>query len=458
MIARILVLLQEKRYALAREAALAMNAVDIADVFQELHALEAPKTALRLFRLLPKELAAETFSYMESDVQESIIGAISDNELRYILDEMYMDDYVDLVEEMPANVVKRLLANSSEENRSLINQYLQYPEDSAGSIMTNEYVYFKRSVTVHEAFRIIRETGVDKETIYTCYVVSAAHKLEGVVTVRELLLADPDAVVDTIMSENVIRAHTLDDKEQITKLFSKYDMLSLPVVDKEERLVGIITIDDAVDVIQEENTEDFEMMAGMAPSEDAYLKMPVIALAKNRILWLVVLMFSAMISGAMLEHYEAAIASLPLLVSFIPMLMGTGGNCGSQASTMIIRGMALDEIELSDFFRVWWKEARVALLCGAALSAVNFLRIYLQYGALAAAPEPDVIRIAAVVSLALMATVCIAKSLGCILPMLAKRLRLDPALMAAPMITTVTDACSILVFFSLAMAILQDSI
>ena len=456
MIAKVLVLLQEKKYALAKQAVLEMNAVDIAEVFAELHELEAPQTALRLFRLLPKELAAETFSYMESDVQQSIIEAISDNELRFILDDMYMDDYVDLIEEMPANVVKRLLANSSEQNRKLINEYLQYPEDSAGSIMTNEYVYFRRNVTVREAFDVIRKTGVDKETIYTCYVISAERKLEGVVTVRELLLADPEAKVETIMSPNVIHAHTLDDKEEIAKLFSRYDILSLPVVDKEERLVGIITIDDAVDVMQEENTEDFEMMAGMAHSDGTYLKMPVVSLAKNRIIWLLVLMLSAMITGAMLEHYEAAIATLPLLVSFIPMLMDTGGNCGSQASTMIIRGMALDEIEPADFLRVWWKEIRVALLCGGTLSIVNFVRIYLQYNVFAAAPNPDCVRIAAVVSLTLIATVCIAKSLGCILPMLAKKLGLDPALMAAPMITTVTDACSILVFFSLALMILRD--
>ena len=322
--------------------------------------------------------------------------------------------------------------------------------------MTNEYVYFRRNVTVREAFDVIRKTGVDKETIYTCYVISAERKLEGVVTVRELLLADPEAKVETIMSANVIHAHTLDDKEEIAKLFSRYDILSLPVVDKEERLVGIITIDDAVDVMQEENTEDFEMMAGMAHSDGTYLKMPVVSLAKNRIIWLLVLMLSAMITGAMLEHYEAAIATLPLLVSFIPMLMDTGGNCGSQASTMIIRGMALDEIEPADFLRVWWKEIRVALLCGGTLSIVNFVRIYLQYNVFAAAPNPDCVRIAAVVSLTLIATVCIAKSLGCILPMLAKKLGLDPALMAAPMITTVTDACSILVFFSLALMILRD--
>ncbi len=452
MIAKVLVLLQEKKYALAKQAVLEMNAVDIAEVFAELHELEAPQTALRLFRLLPKELAAETFSYMESDVQQSIIEAISDNELRFILDDMYMDDYVDLIEEMPANVVKRLLANSSEQNRKLINEYLQYPEDSAGSIMTNEYVYFRRNVTVREAFDVIRKTGVDKETIYTCYVISAERKLEGVVTVRELLLADPEAKVETIMSANVIHAHTLDDKEEIAKLFSRYDILSLPVVDKEERLVGIITIDDAVDVMQEENTEDFEMMAGMAHSDGTYLKMPVVSLAKNRIIWLLVLMLSAMITGAMLEHYEAAIATLPLLVSFIPMLMDTGGNCGSQASTMIIRGMALDEIEPADFLRVWWKEIRVAVVCGATLAAANFVKLMLVDKMIFG--NPITITVALVICLTLVVTVFAAKVVGCTLPLLAKKIGFDPAVMASPFITTVVDAISLMIYFNFASLLL----
>ena len=446
MIAKVLVLLLEKKYALVKQAVLEMNAVDIAEVFAELHELEAPQTSLRLFRLMPKELAAETFSYMESDVQQSIIEAISDNELRFILDDMYMDDYVDLIEEMPANVVKRLLANSSDENRKLINEYLQYPEDSAGSIMTNEYVYFRRNVTVREAFDIIRKTGVDKETIYTCYVISAERKLEGVVTVRELLLADPNAAVDTIMSTNVIHAHTLDDKEEIAKLFSRYDMLSLPVVDKEERLVGIITIDDAVDVMQEANTEDFEMMAGIAHSDDTYLKMPVVSLAKNRIIWLLVLMFSAMITGAMLEHYEAAIATLPLLVSFIPMLMDTGGNAGSQASVTVIRGLSLNEIEYRDVPKVVFKEIRVALICGITLSAANFVKLLLL--------DKVGVLVAASVCLTLVAAVVIAMIIGCLLPILAKRLGFDPAVMASPFITTIVDAMSLLVYFRVASAIL----
>ena len=360
---------------------------------------------------------------------------------------MYLDDYVDLVEEMPANVVKKLMQVSSPENRKLINEYLRYPEDSAGSLMTNEYVYLKPQLTVSQAFDVIRNTGIDKETIYTCYVISGEKQLEGVVTIRDLLLADPNAKVGDIMNTNVIHAHTLDDREEVAKLFSKYDMISLPVVDNEERLVGIITVDDAVDVLQEENTEDFEKMAGMAPSEEEYLKTPIWKLAKNRIVWLVILMLSSMITGAMLEHFEAAIAAIPLLVSFIPMLMDTGGNSGTQASTMVIRGLALDEIEPRDAARVWFKEIRVALLVSAGLALINFARIAIQYHDVA---------VAAIVSLTLIATVCIAKSLGCLLPMLAKKLKLDPALMATPILTTVTDAASILVYFTLTMNILGD--
>ena len=336
MIAKVLVLLQEKKYALVKQAVLEMNAVDIAEVFAELHELEAPQTALRLFRLMPKELAAETFSYMESDVQQSIIEAISDNELRFILDDMYMDDYVDLIEEMPANVVKRVLKNSSPENRKLINQYLQYPEDSAGSLMTNEYVYLKQTLTVNQALAVIRANGVDKETINKCYVLDDQHHLDGVVSLRDLILADPHARVGDIMRTNVISVNTNDDQEEVAKMFSKYDMLSMPVVDRENRLVGIITIDDVVDVVQDEATEDFEKMAGIVPSEDTYLKTPVFTIFRSRIMWLMVLMVSAMVSGALITHFEGAISTLPILVSFIPMLIGTGcGIPGIMASRTI---------------------------------------------------------------------------------------------------------------------------
>ena len=384
---------------------------------------------------------------MDTDIQQKIIEAITDVELKIILDDMFLDDCVDLIEEMPANVVQRVMRNSSPENRKLINQYLQYPDDSAGSLMTNEYVCLKRGMTVADALAVIRRVGVDKETIELCYVASPDRKLQGEVSLRQLVLSDPDTPITDIMDDNVQFVHTHDDEEIIAQMFTHYDLLAMPVVDNEDRLVGIITIDDAVDVIQEENTEDFELMAGMAPSEETYLKTPVFTLAKNRIVWLIVLMFSAMISGALLEHYEAAIASLPLLVSFIPMLMGTGGNGGSQASTIVIRGLALGEIDLGDVLTVWWKEARVALLCGTVLAAVNFLRIWLQYG------EADV---AAVVSLTLICTLFIAKSLGCLLPIAAKKLHMDPALMSAPLITTITDASTILVFFTFSLTFLAD--
>lgn len=445
----VLSLLRDKQYSGVKRVVEGMKEIDIAEVFDELSEREEYETMLRLFRLLPKEIAAETFSYMDSDVQEKLIEVLSDRELSYILDDMYMDDYVDLVDEMPANVVARLMRVSSPENRSLINEYLNYPDDSAGSIMTNEYVCLRRELTVGQAFDVIRKTGVDKETIYTCYVISPERELEGVITVKDLLVSDLDATVEDIMSTAVLFVHTLDDKEEVAKLFSRYDMISLPVVDTEERLVGIITVDDAVDVIQDENTEDFEKMAGMAPSESGktYLKTPIWMLAKNRIVWLLVLMVSAMVTGAMLDRFEASIAAIPLLVSFIPMLMDTGGNSGTQASTMIIRGMALDEIKPGDFFRVWFKEIRVAMLVSLGLGIVNFARIVIQY--------KDV-EIAATVTLTLMMTVCIAKSMGCILPMLARKLKLDPALMATPILTTITDACSILVYFSLASVILSS--
>ena len=432
LIEKLLSLLQSKQYGAVKTLVHDMNEVDVAEAIEEIfEENEEPETLLRLFRLLPKETAAETFAYMHSDVQQKLVEMLSDTELGYILDDMYLDDYVDLVEEMPANVVKKLMQVSSPENRKLIN----------------EYVYLKPRLTVGQAFDVIRNTGIDKETIYTCYVISGEKQLEGVVTIRELLLADPNAKVGDIMNTNVIHAHTLDDREEVAKLFSKYDMISLPVVDNEERLVGIITVDDAVDVLQEENTEDFEKMAGMAPSEEEYLKTPIWKLAKNRIVWLVILMLSSMITGAMLEHFEAAIAAIPLLVSFIPMLMDTGGNSGTQASTMVIRGLALDEIEPRDAARVWFKEIRVALLVSAGLALINFARIAIQYHDVA---------VAAIVSLTLIATVCIAKSLGCLLPMLAKKLKLDPALMATPILTTVTDAASILVYFTLTMNILGD--
>lgn len=438
----ILELLAEKKYSAVKQLIGQMEEADLAKLFEELENEEDADQFNRLFRLLPKETAAEVFSYMEPEIQEKIVRTLTDTELQHILDDLFMDDYVDLVEEMPANVVKRVMQNTTPANRKLINQYLKYPEDSAGSLMTNEYVYFRIGITVAKAFEIIREYGVDKETIYTCYVTSSRKELLGVVTVREMLLTAPETIIDTLMDTNPIHVHTHDDQEEIAKMFSRYDMLAMPVVDSENRIVGIITIDDAVDVIQDENTEDFEKMAGMTPSDNTYLRTSAFNLAKNRIPWLVFLMIPAMITGALMEYYEAAFVSIPILVTFIPQITGTGGNCGSQSSTMIIRGLALDEITPKDILKVWWKELRVALICGAALSLVNFIRIIVQYHDL---------QVAVVVSVTLILTVCIAKSMGCVLPILAKLAHVDPAIMASPLITTITDALSILVYFNFAL-------
>ena len=438
----ILELLAEKKYSAVKQLIGQMEEADLAKLFEELENEEDADQFNRLFRLLPKETAAEVFSYMEPEIQEKIVRTLTDTELQHILDDLFMDDYVDLVEEMPANVVKRVMQNTTPANSKLINQYLKYPEDSAGSLMTNEYVYFRSGITVAKAFEIIREYGVDKETIYTCYVTSSRKELLGVVTVREMLLTAPETIIDTLMDTNPIHVHTHDDQEEIAKMFSRYDMLAMPVVDSENRIVGIITIDDAVDVIQDENTEDFEKMAGMTPSDNTYLRTSAFNLAKNRIPWLVFLMIPAMITGALMEYYEAAFVSIPILVTFIPQITGTGGNCGSQSSTMIIRGLALDEITPKDILKVWWKELRVALICGAALSLVNFIRIIVQYHDL---------QVAVVVSVTLILTVCIAKSMGCVLPILAKLAHVDPAIMASPLITTITDALSILVYFNFAL-------
>ena len=438
----ILELLAEKKYSAVKQLIGQMEEADLAKLFEELENEEDADQFNRLFRLLPKETAAEVFSYMEPEIQEKIVRTLTDTELQHILDDLFMDDYVDLVEEMPANVVKRVMQNTTPANRKLINQYLKYPEDSAGSLMTNEYVYFRSGITVAKAYEIIREYGVDKETIYTCYVTSSRKELLGVVTVREMLLTAPETIIDTLMDTNPIHVHTHDDQEEIAKMFSRYDMLAMPVVDSENRIVGIITIDDAVDVIQDENTEDFEKMAGMTPSDNTYLRTSAFNLAKNRIPWLVFLMIPAMITGALMEYYEAAFVSIPILVTFIPQITGTGGNCGSQSSTMIIRGLALDEITPKDILKVWWKELRVALICGAALSLVNFIRIIVQYHDL---------QVAVVVSVTLILTVCIAKSMGCVLPILAKLAHVDPAIMASPLITTITDALSILVYFNFAL-------
>lgn len=438
----IIELLTNKRYTNLYKYLEQITSQDISALFEEL----TPEDRAIVFRLLPKDEAAEIFAYMDSDLQEELINKLTDKELKQVIDELFMDDTVDLIEEMPSNVVKRILKNVSKEDRKTINELLKYPSDSAGSIMTTEFIDLKVNMTVDQAFEKIRKIGLDKETVYTCYVLDIKRVIIGSVDIKELLLADRETLIKDIMETNVITVNTLEDKEEVTKVFDKYDLVALPVVDKENRLVGIVTIDDAIDVLQDETTEDFEIMAAMTPTENSYFKTSVFKHAKNRILWLLLLMVSSMITGGILTHYEEAFAAVPLLVSFIPMIMGTGGNCGSQSSTLIIRGMAVDEIEPGDFLKAIWKEIRVALIVGSTLAIVNGIRIMVQYNDL---------KIAIVLGLTLIGTACLAKMLGCALPMLAKKLKIDPAIMAAPLISTILDSCSILIYFNIAVAILH---
>ncbi|MDD5934273.1 MAG: magnesium transporter [Clostridiales bacterium] len=439
---QVLELFEEKKYIELKKLLETMNSADIAQVLAEVDDEEM----IVIYRLLSKEAAVETFAFMETDQQEHLIHAMTDKELQEVTSLLNLDDAVDLVEEMPAIIVKRILRQTNPAQRKLINEFLAYPNDSAGSVMTIEFVDLKASMTVEESFARIRKTGVNKETIYTCYVLDESRCLQGIVTVKDLLLADMQTKVSEIMETNLITVNTLEDQEEVVKKFNKYDLLALPVVDMENRLVGIITIDDAVDVMQDENTEDFEKMAAMAPSEDTYFRTSVFEHARHRIVWLLVLMLSATVTGMLITKYEDAFAAIPLLVAFIPMLMDTGGNCGSQSSTLIIRGMAIDEIRPRDFFRVLWKEFRVSMIVGITLGIVNAIRIVLQYH------NP---LLALVIGLTLVATVCLSKMLGCILPMLAKRFKLDPALMAAPLITTIVDTCSIMIYFTIATKIMR---
>ena len=438
-------LLDSREFGRIRVLFTAMEPADIAELLGEIDEQRLPI----LFRILPKELAAETFVEMDSDEQELLINAFSERELHDVVEELFVDDAVDIIEEMPANVVKRILRHTDSEMRNSINEILRYPKDSAGSIMTTEYVSLKKDMTVSEAFDRIRRTGVDKETIYTCYVTDTDRKLIGLVTVKELLLSPYNTVINTIMEKNIISVETLDDKEEVANMFDKYDFMSLPVVDKENRLVGIVTFDDAIDVIQEENTEDIQKMGALQPIEETYLKTPVWRHAKNRIVWLLLLMLSATITGSIIENYEAAFTALPILVAFIPMLMDTGGNCGSQSSTMIIRGLALDEITPKDIMKIMFKEIRIAVVVGLILAAVNTLRIYIMYSG------QDPLFLSAVTGLSLIATVVIAKMLGGVLPILAKLCKLDPALMASPLITTIVDTCSVIIFFNIALWIMS---
>lgn len=428
-----------------------MNPADIASVLDEV----TPSQRLLLFRLLAKEEAAETFVELDSDTQESLIHAFSDTELKEVLDELYIDDAVDVVEEMPATVVKRILKNADSEMRDSINALLKYPEDSAGSIMTPEFVDLKKDMTVEDAFKRIRRTGVDKETIYTCYVCDSSRKLIGVTTVKELLLHDYEDVIGDFMETNTISLNTLDDQELATQLFDKYNFLALPVVDMESRLVGIITVDDAIDVIQEENTEDLQKMNAMLPTEKTYLKTSVLETWKSRFPWLLLLMISATFTGSIITGFEDKLSSLTILTAFIPMLMDTGGNSGGQASVTVIRAMSLGEVTFKDYFKVIWKEIRVGLLCGSALAVVNFAKIWIVDKTMFHNDE-----ITLMVDLAICTTLVIeivfAKFIGCSLPMLAKKVGFDPAVMSSPFITTIVDAVSLLVYFGIATAFIPQ--
>ncbi len=430
--------IQEGKFSRIREEIIELNVVDIAHLLDE---LEEEKTLI-VFRLLPKEISVEVFSYMSTEQQQYIIESITDKEIQNIISNMFMDDTVDILEEMPANVVKKILRNVSEDRRKLINQFLRYPDYSAGSLMTIEYVDLKKEMTVEQAIQRIRSIGLDKETINICYVMDQNRKLEGVIPIRQLLLNDGSTRIGDIMETNFISIDTHTDQEEISNLFRKYDLLAMPVVDHENRLVGIITIDDIVDIIEQENTEDFQVMAAIQPSEEEYLKTRVTRLAKNRIVWLLILMISATFTGNIIKHYEEVLSSVVVLAAFIPMLMDSAGNAGSQSATMIIRGLALEEIHIRDIGMVIWKELRVGLMVGIILSAVNFLRVYWF--------EKTDIAVAITISISLFLTIVLAKVVGSSLPILAKKIKLDPAIMAAPMITTIVDALSLLAYFRIA--------
>ena len=442
-------LVNRKRYTELRDLLLPLEPADIAILADD---LDDEKTLPLLFRLLPKEQAAEVFVELESDQQELLIRGFSNTELKEVLDELYLDDTVDIVEEMPANVVKRILKHSDPDMRKSINEILKYPEDSTGSIMTTEFVDLKETMTVEDALKRIRRTGPDKETINVCYVVDPARKLLGIVSLRTILLSDEDDIIEDIMETHVISVGTLEDKEDVAQTFSKYDFIALPVVDKEDRLVGIITVDDAMDVMEAEATEDIEKMAAMLPTDKPYLKTSVFETFKSRIPWLLLLMVSATFTGQIIAKFEDALGACAILTAYIPMLMDTGGNCGSQASVTVIRGISLDEIEFSDLFRVIWKEIRVAVLCAAVLSAANFVKLLLVDKMIFG--NPITMTVAAVICLTLIVTVFAAKLVGCTLPLLAKKIGFDPAVMASPFITTVVDAISLAIYFRFAALLL----
>ena len=439
---RILELISKNMLTEARLELEDMNIVDIAELFEEIDKHQM----IKFFRILPKNIAADVFSYIPTEVQAFIIESITDFEIKDIIEDLFFDDTMDLIEEMPAIVVKRVLNNTDEQMRKLINQFLNYPEDSAGSIMTIEFVDLKKEMTVSKALDHIRKTGIDKETINICYVIDANRKLEGIVSIRRLILSKGDELVEDIMDTDIIYIHTYDDQEKIAILFKKYDLLSMPVVDNEIRLVGIITVDDVVDIIDQENTEDIHMMAAMAPSEEEYLKSSIFMLAKNRIVWLLVLMISATITGKIISGYQNVLDKVIVLVTYIPMMMSTSGNAGSQSSTLTIRGLALGEIESRDFIKILWTEFRVSILVGLVLAIVNFIRIIIF--------DKVSMAIGLVVCISLFFAVIIAKMVGGLLPIVAVKLKLDPAIMASPLVSTICDAVSMTIFFTLATMIL----
>ncbi len=452
-------LIESKKYGTLRDILVTMNAADIAALFDDLE----PELLPRLFRLLPKELAADTFVEMESDSQELLIKGFSDSELKEVIDELYIDDAVDIVEEMPANVVKRILAQADPDTRKLINELLKYPDDSAGSMMTTEYVELRPNMTVEDAIKTIRRTGIDKETINVCYVTRADRTLFGFVTIRRLILSQPDVLIGDLAETNVISCKTLDDQETVAQMLSKYDLIAMPVVDGENRLVGIVTVDDAIDVLQEEATEDIEKMAAITPSDKPYLKTGVLALYVHRIPWLSILMIAAIFTELVINHFSNLMSAQfqpfisAMLLACIPMLMDTGGNAGNQASVTIIRGLSLGEIEFRDLPHVIFKECRISLLAGATLAVVNFGKMMLMYVITYHNNFnnnfPPYLLIAVTVSIALVATVFLAKFIGCTLPILAKKVGFDPAVMAGPFITTIVDVTSLLLLFGLALMI-----
>lgn len=416
-----------------------MNAADVAEILDDLEVTDATV----IFRLLPKDQAVDVFTYFDSEQQQDIIATSTDADVEYILKEIFFDDKIDMLEEMPANIVDKILEKSSPSERKLINQFLNYPEDSAGSIMTIEYCSVKKTLTVKEAMQRLKKVGLQRETIYTIYVVDDNRKLEGIVSLRELVIADDDTVIGDIMNKDVVYVNVYEDQEVVAGVIQKYDFVAVPVVDNEERIVGIITVDDVIDIIEQEATEDFQKMAALSPSEEEYLDTPAITLAKHRIAWLLFLMVSATLTGSILQRFEDYIAAIPALLIFIPMLMDTGGNAGSQSATLVIRGLAVGEIDPKDAFKVLWKEFQVSIMVGVVLAAVNFGRIRLLH------PDQDP-KIAVTVSISVMFTIMLAKLVGGLLPIGAKKVKLDPAIMASPLITTIVDATSLLVYFAVA--------